>query len=816
MILYSLYFNLLFSFLFFIQSHAKLTLKAISYPPFADCSEYTPNDSTTVGGAEIQLIRSAFAYLNWTEGTDYEFSCVSKASTLFDDFANLPAGSEEGIVGGISITSDRLKQNYQFSQPTTTSPLYIVYRQLSKGWFFRRSLDIPGWIIVFASIFGMGVFIYLLENKKAAYINMLYHSICQFFLVPDYPLENYSSKILNFFSTFLAFIVIMVFTASSTNIFQSDRNISSILTLDNLGNQKVYTNDVLKSYLEKYGISPLTINDTNPFLFSSQTDKLGINYLVLDGPYSDFLVRQNCDLYTGTNVIDNLYYGIMLPSDFSHSLKLQINEAILTNSETKLFSHYVSEYYASQEHLSICIKKHALDSDQITLYDMRGLWFILAAGLGFGVGVAVFHKLGFLIKRSFGIFGMKGVRAKIDRKIQRRVATVFAIHTAISMQSINFFKKLNQEALSKWISSFRLAVQSKIIDSTYSKLFIENKEEPQSSKKFKRRLRKSKGSNLSNDGGNSPVRVSSIFDWFRRKSGSKELPESKQFISTNLSNINRKRLSDRNSLLGEGLKRKNTMVRQSLQNYHLGKDLVAELGVLGNNLQAEASNDPKKTGGDPRKISVYLKNLGLEDGVQDFMKKKQRSRGFWIINKILGKRGVKVNKQISNSANYLLKMKETQLMDELTKKKLQIAEQNSLLEPNSATSLRQQQTPIILPLVKNSIYQPFNHSNTNDLPPEYLDFSASYRRDRKIEDQETTARRLKNFESLNNRTFSIESAQLRQNMVETPQRNIVLNIPNFKEEDFEFNMNETPGESRKSVQDASVYNFVKSSRRTSK
>ena len=107
----------------------------------------------------------------------------------------------------------------------------------------------------------------------------------------------------------------------------------------------------------------------------------------------------------------------------------------------------MEEYYADKSELNTCKTRTNSDKKQIDLYEVRGLWYILLSGLAVAIGFLIIDAIGQYINSNLRVFSMTGVRAKIDRKIQRRIATTFAIHVAVSIQATNFLTKINQGAM---------------------------------------------------------------------------------------------------------------------------------------------------------------------------------------------------------------------------------------------------------------------------------------------------------------------------------------------------------------------------------
>ena len=664
----SLFFLLSLYLLSISLSTCTINLLTTSYPPFSDCSDYEPSNSSTVHGAEIQLLRDAFSYLNWTEGLDYEFTCMTNYSELLSTL-EASLDSLVGIAGGLSITSTRLEQNHIFSHPTVSASLPLVYKKQSKGWFFRRGLTIMTWVVLFSVVFVVGGILYLLENRKTAYVNMVYNAFCQFFFVPDFPLKSFGAKLVQFFSTFVVLIVLEFFTATATNIFQDDQAIPKTLSLATIGNHSIYTFDIYAGYMAQLGISTMSIDEYDQDELMEIIEELGDNYLVVDGPYRDFILRRYCDLFSAISPIDVIHYGIMYGDDFPESSRLLINRAIIQINQENSFQSYVTKYYNDFSSNVTCTTDRTFDDSAVTFESMIGLWYILGVGGAVGVIFLVLDLLGIAVNKTVREYSLHGIRSKMDRKVKRRVATLFAIYAGVSIQCIAFLKKLNQEALQGWLSTLKENFSTKAINASYNKILKEKGEDEQQANPIPRK-RKGRGFTIFSSKPKSPIRTGTTVSWMKatpkQNEETKEPPESpiKDEVIL-ISPTTKKAINNKRS----------SLLTQTMKNFKLRKSLIKKLGGIVE--KTPKSGEVEMEGATTLK-SEFI-SLGIANSLFDKDFPRGPGKSVTIIKRIFGKKGMKKNKQITNTANALLTKKEEDLIKEFDKKKLEIHSRHPLL-----------------------------------------------------------------------------------------------------------------------------------------
>jgi len=642
-------------------STAKITLFTNTYPPFSDCSSFD-NNSSHVIGAEIELLRLGFSHLNWTEGIDFEFNCTAETSMAIN--SSTLDSQYQALVGGITITADRLKQQTPFSQPTVSAPLDIIYRKENKGWFFVRSFQTSGWFITLATVLLIGGILYLLENRKIALINMIYCACCEFFMVPDYPIEHASGKVLQFFSSFLVLVLVAVFTATSANIFQTERDLAETLCLADLKYQQVYTNSVFSDYLKQFGIDPIIIDDEDPVRFAHEIDKFPNNHFILDGPYGNYVADQNCELYVAENSGHIVHYGIMYNELFPETLKNQINRAIILAKKQKSFKKFVGEYYSTINNFTPCKHKFQSKEEYITFYELRGLWYLLFSGLGIGIIVMVLQQLRIRVNKNYRVYSLQGIRAKIDRKVQRRTATLFAIHTGISIQCITFLKNLNQEVLQ---SICQVAMKAMDLKAIREQADNNAKQEP---------LQNSNAELPFEAKGGFGSRAAAAISWIRGGSRKKSNIETLQ-VSSNKKGSNDSSPRTPGSVARS---RKSSMLRQTMYNFKLNSELMQKVQNLALSSERNALNSPEadlsmndKPLSSSRSGQGHI-SLQVElNKSEDNSTVAERDKSVSMMNRLIGKKGIKQNKQMTEAAKTLLEKKESALLEEFKRKEKDIS-----------------------------------------------------------------------------------------------------------------------------------------------
>ena len=108
-------------------------------------------------GTEIVIIREALASQNKTEGTDYQFECLSPSELPVPALLASPTSL---LVGGLVINSSAMKGGVSFSVPTFRSGLSMMVRTAkSPGlWNVFAPLNVAVWVLFFSMPLFVGLF----------------------------------------------------------------------------------------------------------------------------------------------------------------------------------------------------------------------------------------------------------------------------------------------------------------------------------------------------------------------------------------------------------------------------------------------------------------------------------------------------------------------------------------------------------------------------------------------------------------------------------------------------------------------------------
>lgn len=80
--------------------------------PDMTCNSDDPNNSSLIYGIEINLLKNVYERVNWTEGQEYYYQCMSWPN----DWDNILNNNEALWYPSITINSENLDSGFIFSQ----------------------------------------------------------------------------------------------------------------------------------------------------------------------------------------------------------------------------------------------------------------------------------------------------------------------------------------------------------------------------------------------------------------------------------------------------------------------------------------------------------------------------------------------------------------------------------------------------------------------------------------------------------------------------------------------------------------------------
>lgn len=458
---------------------ATATFLTSSYNPFTICDSQDPLNSTKITGIEIDLFREAMNFSNLTEGADYKIICTTWDDifdTLKDDSAD---PTIVGAVSGITVTEARLKQ-YRFSQPTLHSGLSLLYRSKKQTSFYIRALSGSFFIVICCLPFVLGFAIYIVEGQKMKFINHVYHIMVLYFKLDDIVFLRVDSKVIQVAIKTAVMIVTTLYAAFTTNILIDQRSFGGILDGSSLTGLKIASSpsyeDFISSLNAKFISLSNSFEDAAGFIKEIE-DNPSIDYVAYDDMFTAVVADTSCDIYETLKTIIKFDFGLMFKHDidleYVDLLNAGIEKAYMNQPQLQRWQKFL-ETYASNS----CPNKKDLGKDYLSPSDFSGLWMVWTAGVAIGALSVLYNCFSLYRKQIRNSYFFTGIRARSDRKIQRKTAALVAFSTAVSLLAINnearlirevFRKKVLEVNLSAWL---REGIDALKINDSYIKSIV--------------------------------------------------------------------------------------------------------------------------------------------------------------------------------------------------------------------------------------------------------------------------------------------------------------------------------------------------------
>lgn len=410
-----------------------------SYVPVANCSLEDPLNPSLFTGIEIMIVRDALNRVNWVEGTDFYFNC-----TTWDDLMDVIQNQRRLVLGsacGLTISLDRLQSGVKFSLPTMSTGISVLYRKTDKTTFYIRTFS-PEFLasLVLLPIL-VGIIMYVLENRRVPWVNYMYHALTMYFKVDDMFFLTQESRITGLSAKIFTLVVMTVYVAVTVNIFDNDRNYGGVRQKSDLAGLKVATIEFYENNMRDVGAIFQSFPDLwEPADIQAELVSKDIIYFAQDGPIVSYLVATQCDLYEILNEVIKYDFGFMMPGNVDPNDQELLNYGITQTFAYKTQAEWTQEYFSTNM-TGICTDKQTLGLSYVTIFDMRGLWYLWAVALGIGFLFWIFHELTKCCRNKRGYYHFTGIRSLADQEIQEHMTILCASRSAVSVAALNALKK---------------------------------------------------------------------------------------------------------------------------------------------------------------------------------------------------------------------------------------------------------------------------------------------------------------------------------------------------------------------------------------
>lgn len=416
----------------------------------AHCDTSNPLDPAGFSGFEVDILRDAMAFINYTEGVDYQFSC-STFPELFVILGNNTPPDVIGAVCGITITKSRLDIGYKFSQPLITTGLSLLFRRDPQASFYLKSLDYLSLFSIFAVAAFLGIFYYIVEDRKSSLTNYIWHSINFYLHGNDFKAATLTvpSKLIDVSMRVFVQVILVLYIAFTTNTLSKQINFGGVSSIDDLVGLNVATFNYGAQDLELVGARRVVIDEIPIFTterFREEVNNINTPYIAADGPVVTYFASTECNLYETLTDFVKYDFGVMLPGTIDTEMELLLNTGIEAAFENKPQSERWKEVLA-REVQRTCNQKVALGLDYIAVQDVSTLWILWGAAVILGI-ITIFTSKVIRRRSSKNLkeYSFYGIRGNADRKIQGMVTMLVSFNVITSLFMTELNRKLTQRS----------------------------------------------------------------------------------------------------------------------------------------------------------------------------------------------------------------------------------------------------------------------------------------------------------------------------------------------------------------------------------
>lgn len=202
------------------------------FKPMAECEEgssitnlelstASSTEAAKWDGFDIDMIEEVAFSAGWESWTLY---CVS----LEDLKAGVKSGEYFMGIGGIPITSEDMRNGFDFSLPSYTAGLKLAVRNdIARGlWSFLKSFDVSLWLMIVLTTFVTGGLAWLFEEQKLPcscdrrcrrnLFEMVWQAFCSLFYTSEIRLQKFSSRVIFLCFWFMVLVLTATYTADLT------------------------------------------------------------------------------------------------------------------------------------------------------------------------------------------------------------------------------------------------------------------------------------------------------------------------------------------------------------------------------------------------------------------------------------------------------------------------------------------------------------------------------------------------------------------------------------------------------------------------
>jgi polar amino acid transport system substrate-binding protein len=182
-------------------------------------------------------------------------------------------------IGGITITSERIKRGIKFSQNTLDTGVtlllqsidVILFIKLGKTdpWMFVKVFELETGIAIVASTLIVGLLLYFYEGRKQSFFYYMWHSWyafkfynlysfrAQVFFINDIRIETTVGRVVQAIFWFTILILVSTYTANMASMMTQQQMFRYINHLNQIAGQRIASPSSYEDIIKSYGVSQL-------------------------------------------------------------------------------------------------------------------------------------------------------------------------------------------------------------------------------------------------------------------------------------------------------------------------------------------------------------------------------------------------------------------------------------------------------------------------------------------------------------------------------------------------------------------------------
>lgn len=428
-----------------------------NYMPWTDCM------SAGFQGFEYELLNYGYTQLkeNKIEMFDFTFQCLPSDSLsvaqLFQDY--ILNNGTVGLVGGLTINSQRISSGYLFSIPTYQDNLVALSYSGSTNEFILQSfVDISTSLTFFFSIILVGLLFLVYEknvnvsyaqNLPSAFFQGLWHAYMIMYRI-THKIYSFSSKCLHI-STVCTSLFLVLLLISSIIISYAKKDFTQLMAPSQLAGQKVYSISIYYDVLISYGINidrywfsdDSSIEDVVQGLADNK-----VNYIIMDASVLTSVAQNKCGYQISSIDFFQFNMGVVFANLEKGNDFLRItNKAIaLAKSNTTFLYNLVQKYYNPNSNCNVARKAFFENdeaiSDPIDYRTFLALFIVILIILVIAAVAKLFErKMHVFLKNKEEVSKMIKKSTDVDSQILKKISIFFEILTEKWMLLLKNFEE---------------------------------------------------------------------------------------------------------------------------------------------------------------------------------------------------------------------------------------------------------------------------------------------------------------------------------------------------------------------------------------